>query len=247
MLLPSILTFVTLLVHRFRTVRAAQRERAPEDIVRSLPWRVWTGNGWEKHEGMVPGHEHPCTSPPALHADAPIDLERGMLVRAAPAPAETRPSTSDAEQDDAAEPPWANTQTECAICLSEFAVGDRVRVLPCNHIFHLDEVDAWLINSRKLVSVPIPSIPHRYIRADAVNQRADFFISFFLRTEQCPVCKADVTQPAATYHGLPPDVGSAGTDDRANSGAEGERDGSSPTETTPLLSGVAAPPPASRP
>ncbi|CAK7328511.1 unnamed protein product [Dovyalis caffra] len=35
--------------------------------------------------------------------------------------------------------------TECVICLSEFAPGDRVRLLPkCNHGFHVKCIDKWL-------------------------------------------------------------------------------------------------------
>ncbi|KAK7409850.1 hypothetical protein VNO78_00211 [Psophocarpus tetragonolobus] len=34
---------------------------------------------------------------------------------------------------------------DCAICLSEFAIGDEIRVLPqCGHGFHVSCIDAWL-------------------------------------------------------------------------------------------------------
>ncbi|XP_010919411.3 RING-H2 finger protein ATL79 [Elaeis guineensis] len=39
----------------------------------------------------------------------------------------------------------AGAEAECAICLAEFAEGERVRVLPaCNHGFHVKCVQAWL-------------------------------------------------------------------------------------------------------
>lgn len=73
-------------------------------------------------------------------------------------------------------PAWFASQTQCAICLGDFERGDRVRVLPCRHVFHLDEVDEWLITRKKLVRPP--PCPLFFFAADAV---------------QCPVCKADVT------------------------------------------------------
>lgn len=141
LVLPSILTFVTLLIHRVRAARAAQRDRAPEDIVKNLPWRVWTGTGWEKHDGPLP--DEPDSAPAPV--DVNVDVEQGP-----PEPLLGNiPSTSQT----ADEQPWFEMQHECAICLSQFVKGDRVRVLPCHHIFHLDEVDGWLINRKKLVSI----------------------------------------------------------------------------------------------
>lgn len=127
LLLPSCLTLVTLLVHRVRASRAAQRDRAPEEMVKSLPSRIWNGTGLEKTE------------------DATGPLENADSERGSEPPVEG-PSTYRP-----VDLPWHELQFECAICLSNFAKGETVRVLPCQHIFHIDEVDAWLINGKKLV------------------------------------------------------------------------------------------------
>jgi len=132
LLLPSSLTFITLLVHRIRASRAAQRDRAPEDFVNNLPSRVWTGKAFEKLDSQELGSVIPS------NAEAPTEE------------IEEDPSTSQAGKPHS-ENPWFEQQVECAICLSEFMKGDRVRVLPCQHIFHLGEVDEWLIQRKKLV------------------------------------------------------------------------------------------------
>ena len=38
-----------------------------------------------------------------------------------------------------------NDQDECTICLDEFVQGDRVRKLPCGHVFHSTCIARWLI------------------------------------------------------------------------------------------------------
>lgn len=148
LLLPTLLTFVTLLIHRVRAARAARRDRAPEEFVHRLEWRIWTGNGWEKHL--------PEAEPVEADGEAPLrdseterDLERGESSQ--PSARRAVPGAEGVEEED--EPEWVEQQMECAICLEMFAKGDKVRVLPCGHMFHLDEVDEWLINKKKLVSL----------------------------------------------------------------------------------------------
>ncbi|KAF8349194.1 hypothetical protein F5887DRAFT_944919 [Amanita rubescens] len=145
LLLPSLLTFLTLLIHRIRAARAAQRDRAPESTVHSLPWCVWTGPGCEKHEGLPTATETPSGNGPSLNP--PPDMETTQ-----PEDSSGNPSSSHGTPTRTTHP-WFEDQVECAICLSEFVKGDRVRILPCHHIFHMDEVDPWLIQRKKLCPV----------------------------------------------------------------------------------------------
>ena len=200
---------MTLLIHRLRAARAAQRDRAPEDIVHNLPWRVWTGNGWEKH-----GEHNSLTTTSSTE----MDIEQGVLAK--PPIVDEQDSKSSTNKNASTsiqnklitDQPWFESQLECAICISEFVKGDKVRVLPCGHIFHLDEVDEWLIQRKKLVR--------------SVYILLNSFINFF---SQCPICKADVTQPRHPSPTVPseqPDL----TPSLQSTSAE------SATERTPLLS-----------
>ena len=141
LLLPSCLTFLTLLVHRIRAARTAQRDRAPESVVHNLPSEVWTGTSWEN---QTPANFVPADG---STAQGEVDLEQGL-------------ETADASNSQKPHrPSWVDTQSECAICLEMFVKGDCVRVLPCYHLFHIDEIDEWLLHKKKLVR-PLSPLAH---------------------------------------------------------------------------------------
>mmetsp|Transcript_5959 Transcript_5959/g.10563 ORF Transcript_5959/g.10563 Transcript_5959/m.10563 type:complete len:256 (-) Transcript_5959:18-785(-) len=37
----------------------------------------------------------------------------------------------------------------CAVCTEDFELGERVRVLPCGHYFHLPCIDLWLVQNKR--------------------------------------------------------------------------------------------------
>ncbi|SPO22443.1 uncharacterized protein UTRI_01121 [Ustilago trichophora] len=196
LLLPSFMTVITIIVHRIRVIRQRRKERAPELVVLGLPCLIWRGNGqpWEKVEGpdVDPGPGNggtPDVSTPRPFASD--DLESGRAGETIPLLAEDengagpsqRAHTSvkmplSSEDGNATTtrpvnpasflPPGRTyfSTDECAICLCDFVDGDRVRVLPCGHIFHRQEVDDWLVRVKKLcpickrdITVPIPPAP----------------------------------------------------------------------------------------
>ncbi|TBU42739.1 hypothetical protein BD309DRAFT_155309 [Dichomitus squalens] len=53
LLIPSLLTLLTLLIHRVRAARAAQRDRALERIVHKFLSWTWTGTSHKKHEPLL--------------------------------------------------------------------------------------------------------------------------------------------------------------------------------------------------
>lgn len=118
-----------------------------------MPWRVWTGTGWEKHEGGEDANSVPNSSG--------ADIEEGLGAKDNGAkdvhqcddafPPQSENASTSLPTTPPENQPWFESQVECAICLCEFAKGDKVRVLPCHHIFHLHEVDEWLIQRKKLV------------------------------------------------------------------------------------------------
>ncbi|CDR87844.1 uncharacterized protein SPSC_03547 [Sporisorium scitamineum] len=190
LLLPSFMTVITIIVHRIRMVRQRRKERAPEMVVLGLPCLIWRGNGqpWEKVEGpdVDPGPGNGSAAAGASSFE-PNDLEAGRAAETLPLLAEDENGAGPSHrvshttvkmmpEDTTTRPvnpasflPPGRTYfstDECAICLCDFVDGDRVRVLPCGHIFHRQEVDDWLVRVKKLcpickrdITVPVPPAP----------------------------------------------------------------------------------------
>lgn len=55
--------------------------------------------------------------------------------------------TLETQEVQAQEEEFNNGDEECAICLSDFEDGDELRHLYCNHLFHRNCVDRWLVKN----------------------------------------------------------------------------------------------------
>ncbi|KAJ3156897.1 E3 ubiquitin-protein ligase rnf13 [Geranomyces michiganensis] len=93
-----------------------------------------------------PSSPLPSSSPPPL--DTTIDLSAALATTApttppAPPPAPPIHAQSTSSQLD------MSTSSTCALCLSDYAPGERVRELPCLHQYHASCIDPWLANGRR--------------------------------------------------------------------------------------------------
>jgi len=152
--LPSILTLLTLIMHRLRAARQRRLDRAPQDAVDNLSWVRW---GYESEKEATN-----AANPVLRDGDEPIQSDRveankswySRLIplhyrRQKPTVVYT-PANSPLPFSVVAQQRLFASQRECAICLSSFEDGDMVRVLPCGHLFHLQEVDSWLLRTKRM-------------------------------------------------------------------------------------------------
>jgi len=64
-------------------------------------------------------------------------------------------------------------QNVCVICLEHFVNGDRLRVLPCNHSFHVGCIDQWLSGSQSFEECYTAGCPTCKKRPDRQSSRED--------------------------------------------------------------------------
>ncbi|CAD6209370.1 unnamed protein product [Miscanthus lutarioriparius] len=84
----------------------------------------------------------------------------------------------------------AKVLAECAICLSEFAPREEVRVLPqCGHAFHVACIDTWLAAHSSC-----PSCRRVLVVADAANKRPP-------QPKGCRKCDAAMDEEASSSSG----------------------------------------------
>lgn len=113
---------------------AASEPRDTPDVDRQAP-----RNNSERHLSTIP--ESPTEPTPRLEATGALGTSNQASV------------ASDGEENSDA--PGANKASGaadedeglgCSICTEDFTIGEDVRVLPCNHKFHPQCVDPWLVN-----------------------------------------------------------------------------------------------------
>jgi hypothetical protein len=174
--LPSILTIVTLLLHRISTYRKRRADRAPRELVNRLPSVIWAKDmekgipvlsdshintiqgsqpsisvGWLSGIGDWLQKIQPRISDPIIFSNP--RSEQTPLLRSSNSHQVVEPVLRKQRQK------VYFSQRECALCLSDFEVGDLIRILPCGHCFHqsqLEEqcmgIDCWLLKSKRFVS-----------------------------------------------------------------------------------------------
>ena len=165
-LLPSIFALSAILLQNAREAVKRFRQRASVYTIKSLPCYRWHSNGtWDRLlPSEVPDQEPKSYALWSMHLmDTAVLCIKRMFLRGSTEQESLIPDTEGTIYETASHrqsggamsitntsnPRWY-VQDDCPICLSNFEDGDRVRVLPCGHIFHQDEIDDWLTGTRRL-------------------------------------------------------------------------------------------------
>ncbi|KAK9916228.1 hypothetical protein WJX75_000255 [Coccomyxa subellipsoidea] len=118
--------------------------------IRNMPGRLGYSLLRGGDEGMTPAelrtlpiviherhHHHPHE-----HSHELLDLEAGILS-----------SNSSSEASSPRGPKGGGTLKTCAVCIEDYRDGEKLRVLPCKHRFHLECIDQWLSARKPLCPI----------------------------------------------------------------------------------------------
>lgn len=157
LMLPSLMTLSTVIVHKLRQIQRRRKERAPELVVLNLPCAIWDKGGLKWDEDAQ--KEARAT----VYRD---DVEAGHTSSTNLPSTASEAAEAAGESSSAADQRLYYSADECAICLANFEDGERVRLLPCQHLFHKACIDEWLIKIKKFcpscrrdITVPVPPAP----------------------------------------------------------------------------------------
>lgn len=89
--------------------------------------------------------QHQATTPPRTSAEA---TTRDHSAHESPDPVttETVAETGNVPAGEAQTDTQADNGLACSVCTDDFVKGQDIRVLPCNHKFHPECIDPWLLN-----------------------------------------------------------------------------------------------------
>ncbi|KAL1196053.1 Receptor homology region, transmembrane domain- and RING domain-containing protein 4 [Cardamine amara subsp. amara] len=95
----------------------------------------------------------------------------------------------------------ASTSSLCAICIEDYRIGDKLRILPCNHKFHVGCVDLWLGQRRsfcpvckrdaRTISINMPASEHTPLLSPSFTPTSSFLLS------------SSSSTPLQSFHDLP--------------------------------------------
>ncbi|SCV67348.1 BQ2448_5994 [Microbotryum intermedium] len=176
--LPSLLTLLTVFTQRLRMIRQRRLDRAPRDAVAKLPVFLWGDT--EKGQQTDPtslDEEQAIGSSSSVHPSATESTPLLNLSGMSTASAHNRPAYlkylpdfvmrryrpySSSSSSTLAPRRRSNLKfhpsNECSICLSDFEKGDAVTELPCGHLFHKEEIEPWLLESKRVCPICRASI-----------------------------------------------------------------------------------------
>ncbi|KAI2634233.1 hypothetical protein GGS26DRAFT_38572 [Hypomontagnella submonticulosa] len=99
----------------------------------------------------ISGDRQRSVSSPTQHEATPNDVDHAgsppdVVAMTTPKGASDTPGASGSGESKGRNGQMEDDHLGCSICTEDFAVGQDVRVLPCDHKFHPQCIDPWLVN-----------------------------------------------------------------------------------------------------